>query len=415
MHPCDLPVSIVNPRSGPYHTREAIAQALAQWGTGSRPDFWQQKADDLWSERIRTACTMCGFCGEYLCWGKDGPKSGTRVSTIPELQDLKDADIICNARAYEVLYDGKTKRATGVAYLDVNDPDKPRRKVLNGRNVIVSCGAVQTARLLLMSGPPGGLGNSSDQVGRNAMFHLFGLGMVAFLKQQYQPFLRSEFGPTGNTATYANYLVKDDGGKWYKAGIFASTAAKNPMENAVGSATGKPPTLGLKLLQKMDAYARKVELRITGDDLPRGENRVELDPNYVDEFGFPVARITRSFGSHEGADQTKGMQKVVLDRMAKLFSLYVDNGVVDGAVQPGGALLDLIGDHQMGTCRMGHDPEQSVLDEHCRMHDVPNVYVVDTSFMPTSFGVNPMVTVVANALRVGTWIIDQSKRGQGLS
>ena len=410
MHPCDLPVSIVNPRSGPYHTRAAIERALAQWGPERRPGFWKQEADELWSDRIRTACTMCGFCGEYLCWGKDGPKSGTRVSTIPELQDLPNARVICNARVYEVLYDRKTRRATGVAYLNVEDPDNPRRKVLSAKHVIVSCGAVQTARLLLMSGPPGGLGNRSDQLGRNAMFHLFGLGMNAIFKPQYQGLLHPQFGPTGNTATYANYLVKDDSGKWYKAGIFASTANKNPLENAVGSA-GKG--LGLPLLQAMDTYARRIDLRITGDDLPRSDNRVELDPAYVDEFGFPVARVTRSLGAHEG-DLNKGMQKVVLDRMKKLFSLYTDKGVI-GEPKPSTAIPDLIGDHQMGTCRMGEDPTRSVLNPHCQMHDVPNVFVVDTSFMPNGFGVNPMVTVVANALRVGTWIVEQSKRGRELS
>ena len=418
MYPCALPVSIVNPGSGPYQTRAKIAQALAQWGPGPRPGFWQKTAEDLWSDRVRTACNMCGFCGEYLCWGKDGPKSGTLVSTLRELkEDLPDATVICNARAYEVLYDAKTQRATGVAYLDVTNPDEPRREVLSAKHVIVSCGAVQTARLLLMSGPPGGLGNSSRQLGRNAMFHLFGLGMAAILKPKYQGLLHSEFGPTGNTATYANYLVKDDAGKWYKGGIFASTAAKNPLENAVLGATDKDSAkavLGMKLLQRMDTYARRLELRITGDDLPRSDNRVDLDPIYVDEFGFPVARVTRSFGQHEGADQTQGMQKIVLEQMKKLFASHVQQGVID-ELQPGGALLDLIGDHQMGTCRMGEDPKKSVLDPYCRMHDVQNVFVVDTSFMPTGFGVNPMVTVVANALRVGTWIVEQSKRGKELA
>jgi len=76
--------------------------------------------------------------------------------------------------------------------------------------------------------------------------------------------------------------------------------------------------------------------------------------------------------------------------------------------------VDLIGDHQMGTCRMGDDPATSVVDRNCRLHEVPNVFVVDTSFFPTGFGLNPMVTTVANALRVGTWIVEQSKRGNEL-
>ena len=72
------------------------------------------------------------------------------------------------------------------------------------------------------------------------------------------------------------------------------------------------------------------------------------------------------------------------------------------------AKLDLIGDHQMGTCRMGDDPRKSVLDAWCRTHSVENLFVVDTSCFPTGFGVNPMVTVVANALRVGAGIASGS-------
>jgi len=219
---------------------------------------------------------------------------------------LPNAQVVCNARAYEVLYDEKNQRATGVAYLDVGNPDDPQRKVLPAKHVIVSCGAVQTARLLLMSGPTGGLGNSSCQVGRNAMFHLFGLGMTVSLKPKYQGLLHSEFGPTGNTATYANYLVKGDADKWYKGGIFASSAIKNPLEKAVGFATNPDSTKvvqGLKLLQKMDANARTLQLRITGDDLPRSDNRVDLDPNYVDEFGFPAARTMKiAQGLYEGVE-----------------------------------------------------------------------------------------------------------------
>jgi len=63
---------------------------------------------------------------------------------------------------------------------------------------------------------------------------------------------------------------------------------------------------------------------------------------------------------------------------------------------------------------MGRDPNTSVLDPNCRLHGCPNVFVVDTSFMPTGFGLNPMVTVVANALRVGTWIVQESRSGTGL-
>jgi choline dehydrogenase-like flavoprotein len=105
MSPCPLPVAIVNPKVTGYATREGIAKALSQWSPESRPEFWQQAADQIWSDRMRSTCTMCGFCGEYICWGKEGPKFGTQVSTIKEFEDLPNTEVICNAQAYEVLYD----------------------------------------------------------------------------------------------------------------------------------------------------------------------------------------------------------------------------------------------------------------------------------------------------------------------
>jgi choline dehydrogenase-like flavoprotein len=107
------------------------------------------------------------------------------------------------------------------------------------------------------------------------------------------------------------------------------------------------------------------------------------------------------------------MEKV-LNQEGCLKLVTTPDGTKAPVVSSSDALVDLIGDHQMGTCRMGNDPNTSVLDRNCRLHDCPNVFVVDTSFMPTGFGLNPMVTVVANALRVGTWIVQESRAGTAL-
>ncbi len=97
--------------------------------------------------------------------------------------------------------------------------------------------------------------------------------------------------------------------------------------------------------------------------------------------------------------------------MNKVFAFYQQKGAVT-TLGPSKAILKLIGDHQMGTCRMGDDSSTSVVNRFCRLHDAKNVFVVDSSFMPSGLGLNPMVTVVANALRVGTHIVDALKKGQ---
>lgn len=419
LHPLPVPTGIVSPGSPSYSTRLAIKDALAGWGNGTRPAFWTQAADEIWSTRVRDACNLCGFCGEYLCWGHRGPKSGTRSSMLRELQDVPTAEVCTHARVFEITYDEVTKRATGVRYLDVRDPDSPRVVTRQARHVIVSCGAVQSARLLLLSGPPEGLGNTHDQVGRYATFHLFGLSATCFLPEEFQGSLRAELGHTGNTILFDHYFVRDDrpglptSDLWWKSGTMVSTAKKNPLDN--GDNRIKSGLIGRGLITAMERYNRSIELRLTADDFPRAITRVDLDPTYVDEYGLPVARITRSLGEHEELIFT-----LMRPKLQAVFQHFRDTGVLQDqpgapAVRVSSADPMLIGDHQMGTCRMGEDPATSVVDRFCRLHRVPNVFVVDTSFFPTGFGLNPMVTVVANALRVGSWIVDQARNGDQLT
>jgi choline dehydrogenase-like flavoprotein len=395
MNPCQLPTAIVNPGSEPYATREKVAAALAQWDPKLKKGIWGRPADELWSERVRQACNMCGFCGEYLCWGKLGPKSGTHVTTIEEIRDL--ADVRCHAKVFEITTDKKNTKATGVRYLDLTDRDKPKLEILSAKNVIVSCGAVQSARLLLLSK----IGNRA-QIGRNVTFHLFGMESQAVFPSRFAGLLRHEFGHTGNVTSFSHYFVQDPVERrfWYKAGVLTSTANKNPLEKAV-QGFRKAPRLGEELLKNLERHCRTVKVRITGDDLPMPANRVDLDDRYVDEYGIPVARITRSLGEHE-----KRLYAAMEPVMKGVFQKFVEEGILyKSDITASDATINLVGDHQMGTCRMGEDPKNSVVDPECRLHGVPNVYVVDSSFMPTGLGLNPMLTVVANALRVGTHIV----------
>jgi choline dehydrogenase-like flavoprotein len=409
--PLSAPSSMIHPDVDVhgFDTRPVLERALRAW-PGPRPDFWDRASDEIWSDRVRDACTMCGFCGEFLCWGRRGPKSGTRTTFIRELEDLPNVTVRFDAKVFEITYDTRLRRASGVSFLDLRNADRPVVDTIRGRHVIVSAGAVQSARLLLMSGPPEGLGNRRDQVGRHVTFHLFGLGASCVLPSAFQGVLRNELGHTGNTVSYDDYFLKDKAGEWWKGGIVVSAAKKNPLEGAITSFSTRA-LIQDKLIRAMEDYNRTVEIRITGDDLPMANNRVDLDPMHVDEHGLPVARVTRSFGYNE-----INLFKLVRPKLEEIFEPFADfGGGVTSAIHSSDARVDLISDHQFGTCRMGDDPAKSVVDRHCRLHDVPNVFVVDSSVFPTGLGVNPMMTVVANALRVGSWIVERARRGPELS
>ena len=142
--------------------------------------------------------------------------------------------------------------------------------------------------------------------------------------------------------------------------------------------------------------ARMIGFEAFHDFLPNESTRVSLDPHVRDRFNLPVARIHLDIPSHH---RTAGHW--LLDRGMELL---VDMGAQELRVTDiGGTSSYLV----HGTCRAGTDPDSSVLDRNCRVHGVPNLYVVDGSFMPTSGGAPPTLTIIANSLRVGEHIATQ--------
>ena len=134
-----------------------------------------------------------------------------------------------------------------------------------------------------------------------------------------------------------------------------------------------------------------------GQDLPDPENRVEIDPAMTDLHGAPIARVFHRYSRR--------------DRQAR-SALYRTGARV---LRKAGALIRVrkpinTFSHALGTCRFGEDPTRAALDPWCRLFGVPNLFVVDASFMPSSGGVNPSLTIAANALRVGEHLVAEWDR-----
>ena len=132
-------------------------------------------------------------------------------------------------------------------------------------------------------------------------------------------------------------------------------------------------------------------------DLPQYDNRVEVDYEVTDAWGLPVARI--SLTPHEN---DLAMGRFLIDRNAEILEAA-------GATRVQRVYIDRITgncSHQHGTARMGNDPDTSVLDRNCQAHEVDNLFVVDGSPFPTGTGINPTLTIMANAWRVAQHILD---------
>jgi choline dehydrogenase-like flavoprotein len=153
---------------------------------------------------------------------------------------------------------------------------------------------------------------------------------------------------------------------------------------------------GMKLRQEMTRYNHVAGLRIVGETEPQRHNRIEL-ADEKDQYGLPIPRMTFSYSENDRKlmKHSIGSMKSVLEG-AGAKELWVDDDT----------------SHLMGGCRMGDDQNDSVVNKDGRSWSIPNLWVCDGSLFPTSGGVNPSLTIQANALRIGDRIKDMAVRGE---
>jgi len=276
-----------------------------------------------------------------------------------------------------LITDASGKRVTKVI-ADV----KGEKIIFDADIVIVACGAVNSAALFLRSANdkhPNGLANSSGQVGRNLMLHHNGC-LVAFLKDAINDCV---FQKSLGIADFYNGADDSE----FPLGEIQLMGRNDPdtiLWLGEKNYTGKT----YSELKKMT-----LDFWLTSEDLPLPGNRVTLTKNGQ----IKVYYHRNNYTAYERLKE-------------KLKALFVKVGEMDDRfkdIQWAGYDLDVSGmSHQNGTLRFGTDPKTSVLDLHCKAHDVQNLYVVDASFFVSCGAFNPSLTIAANALRVGKHILN---------
>jgi choline dehydrogenase-like flavoprotein len=248
--------------------------------------------------------------------------------------------------------------------------------------VVVACGALSSALLLLRSANdkhPSGLANRSDQVGRNYMRHNQSI-LMALMRQPNETIFQK-------TLAVADYYFKSE--DWdYPLGLIQMCAASHGAQ-----IRGEVLPEWLEWLPKMpfDEIARhSMDFWLSSEDLPKPENRIYYNGAKV------VLDITE--GNMEAHHRLRKKLEQILSR-AGSHPMLIDRSLYFGKDVPIGGTA-----HQAGTACFGLDPNTSVLDVNCKAHDLDNLYVTDASFFPSIGAVNPTLTIIANALRVGDTI-----------
>jgi gluconate 2-dehydrogenase alpha chain len=355
----------------------------------------------------RPACNNCGFCGYFGC---PIHAKGDPIGPLRRALSTGRCEVRPESHVTEVVVDAGRRTATGVRYLDLREFPEPPVREVRASHVVLAAGAFETPRLLLRSGGCGdsGVGNSSDQVGRNLMYHFqtFTVGIFPF----------SLHGERGRAVTHLHddFIVPDGaaiaaargaGLPWIRGGVVEHGASGTPIEEALNYPPGPRHTASMRdsaIRDRMWVFTHQAE------DLPQTGNRVDLDPEVRDVWGFAAGRVTYSPHRHElvtAEHYAPVMEAIMRDAGADLsFSTTSPpTGHVDLDAMARSPLgLAPASRHVMGTCRMGTDPATSVVDAEGRLHDVPNVVVADASVFVTSAGYNPTLTLCALAHRAAT-------------
>jgi choline dehydrogenase-like flavoprotein len=329
--------------------------------------------------RAASTCIRCQTCDGYPCLVH--AKADAEVMCVRPALAYANVTLRTNAQVVKLTTSPTGREVTGV----VVERDGAT-EIYRGNIVVVSCGAANSAKLLLMSANdqhPHGLANGSDQVGRNYMFH--NSRAVLAVSQAENPTIFQK------TLGLNDFYLGMDGFEYPMGNIQMTGKSVAPMYRGEKPLlTRFAPTWTLT-----DMAKHAVDFWLSTEDLPTANNRVTVDAH---------GAITLSYTPNN---------QVAADKLyEKLKSMLPQLGMHPQHLIPRDLYLQTeipiagVG-HQAGTCRFGSDPATSVLDTNCRAHEVDNLYVVDTSFFPSIGAVNPALTVIANALRVGDHVLER--------
>ncbi len=340
--------------------------------------------DDRGRATHASACIRCDRVDGFPCLV--GAKSDAQVICVDPALEHANVEMLTHADVRRLDTDATGRSVTSVV-ATVGDGAASTVE-FSADIVVVACGAVNSAVLLLRSADdrhPQGLANSSGVVGRHYMRHN-NLALMAVSKEPND----TKFQKT--LALHDWYLGSDD---WdYPLGGI-QMLGKSDAEQIHGEAPRWAGAVAPDMPFEVLAH-HAVDFWLCGEDLPLAENRVTLDGDggihlALDEKNN-IAGLKRLRHKLQGMLSHLGMHEHHL----LSHSIYLHKGMPIGATA-----------HQAGTVRFGRDPADSALDVNCKAHDLDNLYVVDTSFFPSIGAVNPSLTAIANALRVGDHLAER--------
>ena len=373
--------------------------------------FFKEKIEAKFADRKvimgRTANLTQAVKGRGQCQARDlchrgcpfGAYFSTNASTMPAAYATGNLTVRPHSLVNKVLYDeqnhltaGGHGKATGV---EIIDTETMKTEEFYARIIFLNASTVATAFILLNSMSsrfPNGLGNGSDQVGRNLMDHHKGLSINAdvdgFEDWRY-------FGRRPTPLYIPRFVnVKEKTSGFLRGYHFGASASRPRVQGGAEIGEALKQALTEPGPWRMNLYAY-------GECLPYADNRITLDTNKKDKWGRPIIRVDCEFKENEKT-QHEHMKKTGQEMME---AAGFKNAIVTSNMSfPGNA------NHEMGIARMGKNPKTSVLNKWNQLHECPNVFITDGSCMTSSAVQNPSLTYMALTARACDHAVEEMKK-----
>lgn len=334
------------------------------------------------SAPTQSKCIRCKTCGGYPCL-REAKSDGRKM--VERAEAHSNVELVDQARVKRLVVDRSGKSVSEIIY---ETPDGERR--VKGGIVVLAAGAINSAAILLASAQSGhsnGLANGSDQVGRNYMFHTASASLTLSPAK-----VETDFPKT--MALNDWYWGDPDGGFDFPMGHVQLLEYLHG-DVLRGQISNQLPSWMIPKAVADSIGDRTLAFLVMTEDLPEKRNRIRLTRSggmRVDYWCNNLTAHKRLIGRFHHYMTRSG-------RICRCLRGY--EARLDG-------ILPLYGTaHQCGTLRMGDDPKSSVVDSTCKAHELDNLYVADTSVFVSSAAVNPALTCIANALRVGDVIAER--------
>lgn len=367
--------------------------------------YFKQQVESKFADRRviigRSANLTQAVKGRGQCQARDlchrgcpyGAYFSTNASTMPAAIATGNLTLRPLSLVNKVIYDEQKQRATGV---EIIDTETKQTEEFYAKIIFLNAATVATAAILLNSVSsrfPNGLGNGSDQVGRNLMDHHKGLSITASVEGFEDSYYYGRRPTNIYVPRFRN--VKEKSPDFLRGYHFGGGASRPRL---AGDAA-----IGVDLKEALSQPGPwRFSLYAFGECLPYADNRITLDHNNKDPFGRPMIVVDCEFKENERAMH----EDVKVTGAEMLEAAGFKDIKVNGSISfPGNA------NHEMGIARMGHDPKTSVLNKYNQMHEVPNVFITDGSCMTSGSCVNPSLMYMALTARACDYAVGEMKKG----